>query len=158
VVKKNTMFPYRMIVRELGLNVPTLVTRVQAIQNIGLIDSNYYQLRSGTDTSLHYLTTYYPGYTSGSETASSFAAMTATYGPEVNSINVPGSGTLFYNASGKPAAVDFPGLIKTDVKAASYSNGLSLAPWTSIVLFPGGSTAPVPVTNDRFYSPYNFKN
>ena len=107
---------------------------------MGLIDSNYYSLKNGIDTSLVTVTTKEDGsnYIQG---IFEFPSLNNTFGIEKHSKNVVNTGTLEYNASNTPKIVNFPGMSKKDVFGKVYNNSVTIAAWKSMVLIPNGETA-----------------
>ncbi len=138
-VIKNIFYPYRFQYRNLARDKPDL-TLYESITALGILDSNYYSLRPGTDTSLTAITTLYnaTGYI---DDFLSFNTMKTTFGIETKSINVPNNGSLEYNASSAPRVVSFSGLSKKDVFGNVYNNSATIPAWSSKVLIPNG-TAP----------------
>ena len=147
VIKKNIVYPYRFEYRNLGINFPA-ITKEADILAMGLIDSNYYSLRNGIDTSLLTTTTKADG-TGYLEGFFGFPYLTGTIGVEKNSINVVNTGALEYNASNTPIIVQFSGLSKKDVFGNVYKNSVTIPAWRSMVLIPNGTTTPnkAPVAN-----------
>ena len=146
-IKKNIFYPYRFEYRNLGINSPA-ITKEADILAMGLIDSNYYCLRNGIDTSLITVTTKADG-TGYQEGFFGFSYLTGTIGVEKNSINVVNTGALEYNASNTPIIVQFSGLSKKDVFGNVYNNSATIPAWRSMVLIPNGTTTPnkAPVAN-----------
>ncbi|MBC7628372.1 Ig-like domain-containing protein, partial [Ferruginibacter sp.] len=112
---------------------------LQSIQNLGIIDSNFYLLRTGADTSLKTITTLYnaTGYI---EQNLPFSYLTGTAGKETNSTAIPSAGYLEYNASNTPRVVTFTGLSKKDVLGNVYNNTLTIPAWGSKILINNGTT------------------
>ena len=146
-IKKNVVYPYRFEYRNLGINFPA-TTKEADILAMGLIDSNYYSLRNGIDTSLLTITTKADG-TGYLEGFFGFPYLTGTIGVEKNSINVVNTGALEYNASNAPIIIQFSGLSKKDVFGNVYKNSVNIPAWRSMVLIPNGTTTPnkAPVAN-----------
>ena len=146
-IKKNIVYPYRFEYRNLGINSPA-ITKEADILAMGVIDSNYYSLKNGIDTSLTTVTTNADG-TGYQEGFFAFPYLTGTIGIEKNSINVVNTGTLEYNASNTPIIVQFSGLSKKDVFGNVYNNSATIPAWRSMVLIPNGTTTPnkAPVAN-----------
>ncbi len=146
-IKKNIVYPYRFEYRNLGINLP-VITKEADILAMGLIDSNYYSLRNGIDTSLLTVTTNADG-TGYREGFFAFPYLTGTIGIEKKSINVVNTGTLEYNASNTAIIVQFSGLSKKDVFGNVYNNSATIPAWRSMVLIPNGTTTPnkAPVAN-----------
>ena len=146
-IKKNIVYPYKFEYRNLGINSPA-TTKEADILAMGLIDSNYYSLRNGIDTSLLTVTTNADGkgYLEG---FFGFPYLTGTIGVEKNSINVVNTGALEYNASNTPIIVQFSGLSKKDVFGNVYNNSVTIPAWSSKVLIPNGTTTPnkTPIVN-----------
>ena len=139
VIKKNIVYPYRFEYRNLGINSPT-ISKEADIRAMGLIDSNYYSLKNGIDTSLVTVTTKEDNsnYIQG---IFEFPSLNNTFGIEKHSKNVANTGTLEYNASNTPKIVNFPGMSKKDVFGKVYNNSVTIAAWKSMVLIPNGETA-----------------
>ena len=146
-IKKNIVYPYKFEYRNLGINSPAL-TKEADILAMGLIDSNYYSLRNGIDTSLLTVTTNADGkgYMEG---FFGFPYLAGTIGVEKNSINVVNTGALEYNASNTPIIVQFSGLSKKDVFGNVYNNSVTIPAWSSKVLIANGTTTPnkTPIVN-----------
>lgn len=139
-VAKNIFYPYRFRYRNLANNLPSVLTKEQDIPLMfDVLDSNYYSLRSGIDTSL-WATTQYSDKTHTLFTANNFSYLTGTIGVETHSINVPNTGIIEYNASNYPRVVAFPGVSKIDVFGTVYNNSVTIQPWRSVILIPNGST------------------
>ncbi len=145
-IKKNIFYPYRFRYRNLGLNYPTLLTKQADLAAFGTIDSNYYSLRAGTDTSIGMVTTYVGG-SNYTETYSPFSYLTGTVGIETHSTNVANTGTLYTNPTGTFIVVNFSGLNKKDVYNTNYSNFAVIQAWSSKVLIPNGTSNIPPVAN-----------
>ena len=141
VIKKNIVYPYRFEYRNLGINVPSLITKEADILAMGLIDSNYYSLRN-VDTSLTCVTTN-GDLSNYKESAYDVSYLNGTIGVEKHSKNVINNGTFEYNASSAPRVVQFNGLSKKDVFGTVYNNSVSIPAWSSKVLLDNGTTATI---------------
>lgn len=146
-LKKNIYYPYRFRYRNLAINQPTLLTKEQDIALMGVLDSNYYSLRPGTDTSLTAITQWQPGSTNTQDTKNNFPYLTGTIGIETHSINVANTGYLEYNASNVNRKVYFAGLSKKDPKGNIYNDSVTIPPWDSRILIPNGTTQTPPTAN-----------
>ncbi len=137
IVKKNIFYPYRLSYGTLARDAAPVQTTLQDLKGIGIIDSNYYSLRAGTDTSLKTVSTLLnrTGYI---EQNLPFSYLAGTVGIEKNSINVVNTGVLEYNASNTPKAVSFSGLSKKDVFGNVYNNSVIIPAWGSKILIPNG--------------------
>lgn len=135
VVKKNIFYPYRFRYRNAALNSPTKEADMLAL---GTIDSNYYCLRNGKDSSVVTGTAESDGK-NFRENSYGFSYMTATVGIEKNSRQVEANGMLVYNAGNTPKTIRFPGTSKRDVFGQVYNEAITLEPWSSRVLLPNGS-------------------
>ena len=147
-IKKNIIYPYRFEYRNLGINSPG-ITKEADIRAMGLIDSNYYSLRNGIDTSLITVTTKADG-TGYLEDLYQFPSLDETFKIERNSIEVANTGKLEYNASNTPKVGTFSGLRKKDVFGKEYNNSVTIPAWRSVVLIPNGTAESVnkaPVAN-----------
>ena len=147
-IKKNIVYPYRFEYRNLGINSPG-ITKEADIRAMGLIDSNYYSLRDGIDTSLITVTTKADG-TGYLEDAYQFPSLNGTFRIEKNSTQVANTGKLEYNASNAARVVTFSGLSKKDVFGKQYNNSVTIPAWRSVVLIPNGtaqSANKAPVAN-----------
>ncbi len=133
-VAKNIFYPYRFQYRNLARDKPNL-TLYESITALGILDSNYYSLRPGVDTSITAITTLYDG-TGYIDDFLSFNTIKTTFGIETKSINVPNTGSLEYNASSTPRVVSFSGLSKKDVFGNVYNNSVTIPAWSSKVLIP----------------------
>ncbi|MEP7110854.1 MAG: right-handed parallel beta-helix repeat-containing protein, partial [Ferruginibacter sp.] len=138
IIKKNIFYPYKIHYRNLGLDYPTLNTKVNDIASFGTLDSNYYSTNPGVDTSLKAVTTYV-NRSNYVETYHPFSYLTGTIGIEKHSVNVVNTGTLEYNASNTPKVVSFPGLSKKDVFGNVYNNSVTIPAWSSKVLIANGT-------------------
>ena len=148
VIKKNIVYPYRFEYRNLGINSPG-ITKEADIRAMGLIDSNYYSLRDGIDTSLITVTTKEDG-TGYLEDLFEFLNLNSTFGIEANSTKVINTGKLEYNASNTPKVVTFSGLSKKDVFGNVYNNTVTIPAWSSIVLMSNETLPPhniAPIAN-----------
>jgi len=147
VVTKNLVYPYKFYYGNSTANIP-VITREADILAMGTIDSNYYSLKSGTDTSFFGIATNVDA-TNYKEVNNPFSYLTGTVGIEKNSINVVNTGTLEYNASNTPRIVQFSGFSKKDVFGNVYNNSVTIAAWRSVVLIPNGTATPnkVPIAN-----------
>ena len=145
VIKKNIVYPYRFEYRNLGINVPSLITKEADILAMGLIDSNYYSLRN-VDTSLTCVTTN-GDLSNYKEIAYDVSYLNGTIGVEKHSKNVINNGTFEYNASSAPRVVQFNGLSKKDVFGTVYNNSVSIPAWSSKVLLDNGVTSLLPAVN-----------
>jgi len=139
VVKKNIFYPYRFRYRNQAINLPTLLTKEADMLAMGTIDSNYYSLRPGADTSLSATITWNNG-SHYNETHNNFQ-MTGASNIDKHSTNVENSGTLEYNAGSASKVVSFPGLSKKDVFGNVYNNSVTIPPWSSKVLIPNGTAS-----------------
>jgi len=142
VIMHNIFYPYRMQYRNLGINVPTLVAKETDILAMGILDSNYYSLENGIDTSITAVTTNadisnYQGKNYP------FTYLTGTVGIEKHSINVASTGILEYNATNTAKVVTFPGLSKKDVFGTVYNNSVTIPAWSSKVLLDNGTIATI---------------
>ncbi len=135
-VTKNIFYPYRFQYRNLARDKPNITT-LQDLQTVGIVDSNYYSLRAGTDTSLKTVTTLYNG-TGYVEQNLQFSYLTGTVGFEKKAINVPNGGRLEYNASNSPKVITFSGLSKKDLLGNVYDNAVTIPAWSSKILIPNG--------------------
>ncbi len=146
-ITKNLVYPYKFYYGNSTSNIP-VITREDDILAMGTIDSNYYSLKSGTDTSFFGIATNADG-TNYKEVNNPFSYLTGTIGIEKNSINVVNTGTLEYNASNSPRIVQFSGLSKKDVFGNVYNNSVTIAAWRSVVLIPNGTATPnkAPIAN-----------
>ena len=136
-VTKNIFYPYRFQYRNLARDKPNLTLNEQ-IAALGVLDSNYYSLRPGIDTSISAVTTLYNGLEYQDDFLP-FNTMKTTFGIETKSINVPNNGSLEYNASSTPRVVSFSGLSKKDVFGNVYNNSVTIPAWSSKVLIPNGT-------------------
>ena len=146
IMKKNILYPFRTRYRNLGINVPSLITKEADLLAMGVLDSNYYSLRNGTDTSLTAVTTY-ANLSNYTETANSFSYLPGTVKTELHSKNVSNTGILEYNASSVAKVVEFNGLSKKDVFGTVYNNSVSIPAWSSKVLLDNGVTSLLPAVN-----------
>lgn len=146
-LKKNIYYPYRFRYRNLAINQPTVLTKEQDIAAMGVLDSNWYSLRPGTDTSLIALTQWQPGSTNTQDTRNAFSYLTGTIHIETHSINVANNGTLEYNASDVNRKVYFAGFSKKDPIGTIYNDSVTIPPWGSRVLIPNGTTTTPPTAN-----------
>ena len=139
-ITNNIFYPYRFQYRNLARDRPNITT-LQDLQGVGIIDSNYYSLRAGTDTSLKTITTLYnaTGYV---EQNLPFSYIAGTIAYETHSTSIPVAGYLEYNASSIPKVVSFSGLSKKDVFGNVFDNSVTIPAWGSKVLIANGSTAP----------------
>lgn len=138
---KNIFYPYRFRYRNLALNLPSVTTKeIDIPAMFDILDSNYYSLRSGIDTSL-WATVQWNDKTHTSSTSNIFSYLTGTIGVENHSINKANTGTLYYNASGSPSLALFSGLSKIDVFGTVYNNSANIPAWQSKILLPNGSTS-----------------
>jgi hypothetical protein len=137
-VVRNIFYPYRLAYANGTRDEPNQ-TLLQSIQNIGVLDSNYYSLRAGTDTSMFEISVIKNG--SGYiQTPKTIAYVTGTAGFETHSIYVAdNTGSLEYNASSTPRTVTFTGLSKVDVFGNVYNNSVTIPAWGSKVLLANGS-------------------
>ncbi len=136
-ITKNIFYPYRFQYRNLARDNPNLTVN-QTIAQLGILDSNYYSLTPGTDTSIIAVTTLYNG-TGYIDDFLAFNTMKTTFGIETKSINVPNTGSLEYNASSTPSVVSFSGQSKKDVYGNVYNNSVTIPAWSSKVLIPNGT-------------------
>ncbi|MEP7108363.1 MAG: PA14 domain-containing protein [Ferruginibacter sp.] len=149
VIKKNILYPYFIEYRNLGLNVPVLITPEADIRAMGVIDSNYYSLNNVSDVSLTRVTTY-ADQSNYTLSLHGYPYVKDTVGIEKRSKNVANTGTLEYNAGGTPKVVSFSGLSKKDVFGNVYNNSVTIPAWSSKVLFANGkasTTNKAPVAN-----------
>ena len=137
ILTKNIHYPYRFEYRNLGINSPSL-TKEADILAMGILDSNYYSIKSGIDTSISTVITNTDG-TNYQEKYDPSTYLTGTVGIEKHSINVVNTGTLEYNASNVAKVVPFSGLSKKDVYGNVYNNSATIQPWKSMVLIPNGT-------------------
>ncbi len=135
-VTKNIFYPYRFQYRNLARDKP-IITTVQDLQAVGIIDSNYYSVRTGIDTSLKTVTQLYNG-TGYVEQNLPFSYLPNTIGFEKKAINIPNTGRLEYNASNNPKVIAFSGLSKKDVLGNIYDNAVTIPAWSSKILIPNG--------------------
>lgn len=140
-ITKNIFYPYRFTYRDLERDKP-VITVLAAMQNIGTVDSNYYSLRSGTDTSLLETTTLYDG-TGYTENVRNITYVKSTVGWETMTptrfISDNTSGTLYTNPSNSSIVVNFSGLSKKDVFGNVYNNSVTMPAWGSIILLDNGN-------------------
>ena len=137
ILTKNIHYPYRFEYRNLGINSPSL-TKEADILAMGILDSNYYSIKSGIDTSISTVITNTDG-TNYQEKYDPSTYLTGTVGIEKHSINVVNTGTLEYNASNVAKVVPFSGLSKKDVYGNVYNNSVTIAAYSSKVLIPNGT-------------------
>ena len=135
-VTKNIFYPYRFQYRNLARDKP-IITTLQDLQGVGIVDSNYYSLRAITDTSFKTVTTLYNG-TGYVEQNLPFSYLTSTVGFEKKAINIPNTGRLEYNASNSPKVITFSGLSKKDVLGNVYDNSVTIPAWSSKILISNG--------------------
>ena len=147
IMKKNIYYPYRFEYRNLAINLPSVITKEADILAMGTLDSNYYSLRAGTDTSIMAITTYntYSNYT---ENYYNFAYLTGTVGIETHSTSVANTGTLQYNASSSPVTYTHTGYSKIEPNGTVHNNSTIIPAWGSKILIENGTTP----SNKRFVS------
>ena len=138
-ITKNIFYPYRFAYANAARDDPNF-TILQSIQNIGKVDSNYYSLKPGTDTSMFEITVLKNG-TGYIQSARTIDYEKAIVGFQTHSTYVADNrGTLEYNASSTPKVVSFSGLSKKDVFGNVYNNSVTIPAWSSKVLIPNGTT------------------
>ena len=143
-ITNNIFYPYRFQYRNLARDRPDITTLAD-LQAVGIIDSNYYSLRAGTDTSLKTVTTLYNG--SGYvEQNLPFSYLTGTVGIETHSTNLANTGYLEYNASDTVRIVSFSGQSKRDLFGNVYNNFDVIQPRKSKIYLDNGI-----VTTTRTY-------
>lgn len=148
VIKKNIFYPYRFRYRNLAINLPSLLTKQADISAMGVIDSNYYSLRPGIDSSLYAVTTY-ADRSNYQETVNNFSYIQNTCIQEVNSTRVNPTNiasSLQVNPSASPITYVFTGLSKKDVYGTVYNNSVNIPAWSSVVLIDNGSIINNPPT------------
>ncbi len=147
-ITNNIFYPHRFIYGNYQRNIESS-TLLAAQQAIGIVDSNYYSLRTGTDTSLLETSTLYDG-TSYLQTVRNITYLKSTVGWEAVTpsrfISDNTSGALYTNPSNNVITVNFTGLSKKDVFGNGYNNSVTVPAWRSIILLDNGS-----VTNIRTY-------
>ncbi len=135
---KNIFYPYRFGYRNIAIDNPTLITKEADISAMGNLDSNYYSLKSGKDTSLYAVTTN-ANLSNYTQNAYNFAYLTTTLGIETHSTNVVNTGTLEYNASNTPKVILFVGFSKKDIFGNIFNDSVTIPSWNSKVLIANGS-------------------
>jgi len=136
-VTKNIFYPYRFKYTNGARDEPN-ISILQSIQNIGIVDSNYYSLRAGIDTSMSEITVLKNG-TGYIQSARTMGNVKGTVGFEKHGTYVSdNTGTLEYNASNTPRVVSFSGLSKKDVFGNVYNNSVTIPAWGSKILIPNG--------------------
>ncbi len=146
-ITKNIFYPFRFAYANAARDDPNF-SILQSIQTIGIVDSNYYSLKSGTDTSMFEITVLKNG-TGYIESARTADYLKGIVGFQTRSTYVSNNtGSLEYNASNTPRTVTFSGFSKKDVFGNVYNNSVTIPAWSSKVLIPNGTatitnTAPV---------------
>ncbi len=136
-VTKNIFYPYRFAFTNGARDEPN-ITVLQSIQNLGTVDSNYYSLRAGIDSSMSEITVLKNG-TGYIQSARTIAFVNGTIGFERHGTYVAdNTGTLEYNASNSPKVISFSGLSKKDVFGNIYNNSVTIPAWGSKILIPNG--------------------
>lgn len=120
-----------------------------ALDSIGRIDSNYY-VNTGSNARMF---TYNPTFPNTYYTLASWKTAYSVVGYDVHSIaNTITTPTLTsanwntyldfqYNNTNSATVYNFPGLIKVDGKGVSYSNSITIQPYSSVALINNGSTS-----------------
>jgi|GEM_PF-816706 len=146
VVTKNIISPYRFKYSNASINSPS-TTFNAAILAMGTLDSNYYSLRTATNTSLRTVTTNADG--SGyAENNRAFSYITGTIGQETHSTNFANTGVLYTNPSASSLVLNFPGYKKTIPQGNNYNNSYTIPAWSSVILIDNGFSPP---TNNIIY-------
>ena len=160
ILKKNILYPYRFYYSNLTIDIPSVLTKQADISAMGTIDSNYYYLRTGTDTSLQSVTTYSAG-TNYEAAYNVFSYLTATVGIETHSNRVNASDSasvLQYNASASPITYTFTGYSKKDIYGTTYNNSATIPAWGSVIFLANGTTTPPPSSSGNSTKWRKFRN
>jgi hypothetical protein len=144
LVRRNIWYPYRTRVRDQALNKPPPgYTQTQMFNNLGVLDSNYYSIKSGADTSVIIQTTD-SGGANYSRIYKPFTYLQTILTSEAGSLKFDNSGVLTYNNSTSVKTFAFPGYSKKDVYGTVYNNSAAIPAWQSKVLLDNGVITPVP--------------
>ena len=132
-----------------GLNnttIPVAGTIQSALQQLGTIDSNYYQFVSSTPFAWYYASTYGGSYTFPAN--ESFATWQSYTGHDAHSVNFSNAGIATqrfeYNATNQPVNVNLGSTIYLSLDGTLYNNSVTVQPFTSKILISNGTcTLPV---------------
>ena len=128
-----------------GLNAttsPVVSTIQQSLQQLGLIDSNNYNMPNAAPFSWYYATTAGGGFTfPAPDNFTAWQSYSNLDAHSKNSNTVLSTQVFKYNPGDVPLVFNFSGLSKKDVYGTVYNNAATIPAWSSVILIDNGSAS-----------------